>query len=60
MLSGTSSIDALSDVDTTTQAHFKWSSTCMECSVSAFRPTTILNNVSDDTSPTLGVTSNWF
>ena len=26
----------------------------MECSHSAFRPTTILNNVSDDTSPTLG------
>ena len=54
MLSGTSSIDALSDVDTTTQAPSSGQALVWNAGASAFRPTTILNNVSDDTSPTLG------
>ena len=54
MLSGNSSIDALSDVDTTTQAPSSGQALVWNSGASAFRPTTILNNVSDDTSPTLG------
>ena len=54
LLSGTSSIDALSDVDTTTQAPSSGQALVWNSGASAFRPTTILNNVSDDTSPTLG------
>ena len=54
MLSGTSSIDALSDVDTTTQAPSSGQALVWNAGASAFRPTTILNNLSDDTTPSLG------
>ena len=54
LVTGQSSIDALSDVDTTTQAPSSGQALVWNAGSSTFRPTTILNNVSDDTSPTLG------
>ena len=54
LITGQSSIDALSDVDTTTQAPSSGQALVWNAGSSTFRPTTILNNVSDDTSPSLG------
>jgi len=54
ILSSTSSIDALSDVDTTTQAPSSGQTLIWNVGASAFRPGTITTSVSSDTAPSLG------